>query len=132
MPRWFTVVVFITAGIVVLLDFLTKWVAVNRLLELPHGIGLAEFAWPSNAMVVALNTAMPYRVPVIPGLFDWFLQRNTGGAFSLLDDHPIIITLFSAVAIGWIYAWSRRIPKERLLVHITFGLILGGGRREPD
>ena len=94
---------FITAAALFVADYATKWVAVRSLTETPGG-----------------------RVPIIPGCLDFFLQHNTGGAFSLFYEHPMAITVFSAAAILGIAYWSRKLPKEVIAVHIAFGLILGG------
>src|SRR5438876_12053289 len=94
---------FLTAVVLFAADFATKWLAVRSLSETPGG-----------------------RVQVIPGFLDFFLQANTGGAFSLFYEHPMIITIFSAAAICGIIFWSRKLPKEVIAVHISFGLILGG------
>src|SRR5262245_65252623 len=93
----------VTAVVVFIADFVTKWMAMRALSEEPG-----------------------QRVVIIPGVFDFLLQGNTGGAFSILINHPEIITAFSLVAIVVIYAWSRRVPREVISAHIAFGMVLGG------
>jgi signal peptidase II len=66
------------------------------------------------------------RVPVIPNLLDFYWQANTGGAFSLLREHPMIITAFSAVAIVAIVIWAHRLPRAVISAHVAFGLLIGG------
>ncbi|MEI7635085.1 MAG: signal peptidase II [bacterium] len=124
-PRF--LLVFVTGLLVFVADFVTKWVAVRELAMAP-GLdgGLLAFMFPSGDYGRELLESHVRRVPVIPGLFDWFLQYNQGGAFSLLNDYPLVITIVSVAAIVWIYLWSRRISPEHYHVHIVFGLILGG------
>lgn len=91
------------AAVVFILDFFTKWIALRDLHAMPGiTIGFGDFLLPSASMVELLQTAPVYRVPVIAGWFDLFLQRNTGGAFSLLDNYPFVIMGVSAVAMVWI------------------------------
>jgi signal peptidase II len=94
---------FLTAAAVLVADLSTKWLATSFLLQQPE-----------------------FRVPVVPGLLDLSLQHNTGGAFSIFHERPYIITMFSLVAMGWIYLWSRKSPREVRIAHFSFGLILGG------
>jgi signal peptidase II len=47
-------------------------------------------------------------VEVVPGFFNLTLCRNTGGAFSLLPDKPIIFTVLSVIAVGLLcYLFTR-------------------------
>jgi signal peptidase II len=66
------------------------------------------------------------RVRIIPGLFDFYLQFNTGGAFSVFHDRPIVIIVVSLVAVASMIWYVHRDPSQSLLLHIVFGLIVGG------
>ena len=84
-------------------DLTTKWMAVRFLSELPER-----------------------RHPVVPGLFDFYLQENTGGAFSLMRDSPWVITVLSVAALVLIFVWSLKVPRNVLSAQVAFGLIFGG------
>lgn len=94
---------YIAAVLVLAADQLTKQIAVRALMHLPG-----------------------YRYPVIPGTLDFYLQANTGGAFSLLRGYPIVITIFSVVAIALIFFWARKLPRSLVSARVAFGLIFGG------
>lgn len=109
-------------------DYLTKWVATARLTVTPDTMPVTwgMFAWPGETELVMLAGAPVRRVPVVPGWFDFFLQHNTGGAFSLMGSYPVVITLVAVAAMGWIVWWSRQVPREVVSAHLSFGLVLGG------
>lgn len=96
-------VLYFTGALVLLFDLLTKHIAVERLSRIPGS-----------------------RVAVIPGFFDFYLQHNTGGAFSMGEKHPMVITALSVAAMILIFLWSRKISRRIVSAHIAFGLILGG------
>ncbi len=73
-----------------------------------------------------LGRVLGGRIEVIPGLLDFFLQHNTGGAFSMLNEYPMVITAVSAAAIVLIFVWARRLPRRSAWGQASFGLILGG------
>lgn len=94
----------ITAAIVVAVDLLTKMWATQALGSVPGG-----------------------RVPVIAGLFDFYLAHNTGAAFSFLASHPGVITAISVVVVVIILVWSRTLPHDAVWARFAMGLFIGGG-----
>ena len=93
----------LTATVVLVADIVTKMVATRALSELPGR-----------------------RVSVIPGCFDFYLQENTGAAFSILRGHPEFITAFSVVAILFIVWWAHKMPRHVVSAQLAFGMIIGG------
>lgn len=93
----------ITGILVFLADIATKWLATHY-----------------------LSHALFQRVEVVPGCLDFFLRYNPGGAFSLFDEYPALITGFSLVAVIWIFLWGRKISRGVLSAQLAFGMILGG------
>ena len=88
-------------GVVVLAaDHLTKWLAIEYLQAGP--------------------------VTVIPGLLNFAFAVNTGGAFSLMADRPMLLTSLASVAFLLIVllAWST--PADELMMRLGFALMLGG------
>jgi signal peptidase II len=58
--------------------------------------------------LVAANLWPGRLVVVIPRFFNLTLSRNTGGAFSILPDKPIIFTVLSVIAVGLLcYLFTR-------------------------
>jgi signal peptidase II len=77
-------------------------------------------------MLAWLTQQPERRAHVIGGLFDLYLQFNTGGAFSLFHDRPLIILVFALVAVAWMIWYVHRLPGAARLVQLSFGLIVGG------
>ncbi|MGB9691031.1 MAG: signal peptidase II [Candidatus Sumerlaeaceae bacterium] len=96
---WF----YVPAACVVAADQITKWLALTWLAEQPGR-----------------------RVALIPGLFDLYLQFNTGGAFSLFHDRPGLILVFALVTVAWMIWYVQRLPSARITERLAFGLIVGG------
>ena len=66
------------------------------------------------------------RLEVIPGVLDFFLQHNTGGAFSIGHEYPVVITAVSLVVIVGFFIWALRLPAHAHAARVANGLILGG------
>jgi signal peptidase II len=74
----------------------------------------------------ALNQMPGRRFSVVPGTMDFYLQENTGAAFSILRGHPEIITIFSVIAVIFITVWALKLPRNVISAQIAFGMIIGG------
>ncbi len=64
---------------------------------------------------------------IIPGLVACRPVRNTGMAFSLLSNHPWLLSAVTALALAGIAAWLIARPDEHPLTRAGFWLIVGGG-----
>ena len=62
-----------------------------------------------------------------PGLVACRPVRNSGMAFSLLSDHPWLLSAVTALALAGIAAWLIARPDEHPLTRAGFWLIVGGG-----
>jgi signal peptidase II len=96
----------IVAGIVLVLDLLTKMLV---LAHLPLGAG----------------------IPVIPGLFDLTHVQNPGGAFGFLatmgpQARGVIFILVSALAVAVILWFYLQTPVQQRWLAFGFALIFGG------
>ncbi len=93
------------AALVVALDLLTKWLALEQL-------------------------QLYQQVPVIDGLFSFTLAYNRGAAFSFLAGAGGWQRwFFTAIAIGvstMLVIWMARLPRSKRLEAIALALILGG------
>ena len=98
---------FLTAPVILLLDYITK-------------------VWAISAL------KLPYRsIEVIPGLFDFSYAENTGIAFGILDsaEHtwkPYALGALAIVAIAGIVFYYHKSPPGRNLLRFTLGLVAGG------
>lgn len=64
--------------------------------------------------------------PVIEDVFSFTRTYNTGAAFSLFQDHPEWLTLFSIVVFGLMVVFRDHIFTRHPLEQTAFGLIAGG------
>ena len=91
------------AGLVVLLDQLTKWVVLENI-RFGETIYVAPF-------------------------WNWVLTYNPGAAFSFLADQPgwqrWLFTVLALAVAGWIALELRKHPEQRLL-SLALALIMGG------
>jgi signal peptidase II len=98
--RWLWIAVLVIA-----LDLLTKWFALQQL-------------------------ELYQQVPVIDGLFSFTLAFNPGAAFSFLADAGGWQRwFFTAIAVGvsaMLLIWMARLPRIKRLEPIALALILGG------
>jgi len=101
-----------------------------------YRIGLIAFAVSLFLDVVTkylVNEHLTYadRVPVIEGFFYLTHVRNTGAAFGLFRDAPVVLRLtffigVSIIAIGIIIQFFRQLAPGDRLSALALGLILGG------
>jgi len=93
------------SALVIALDLLTKWLALNQL-------------------------QLHQQLPVIDGLFSFTLAFNPGAAFSFLASASGWQRwFFTAVAVGvsaMLLVWMARLPRSKRLEPIALALILGG------
>ena len=76
--------------------------------------------------IVLQNIDMGDTITVIPKLFYLTYVKNTGGAWSIMDNYPIILTLISFIClIGLNYYLSMSDTYSKLET-IYLGLIMGG------
>ncbi len=98
--RWLWISVLVVA-----LDLLTKWIALNQF-------------------------QLHQQLPVIDGLFSFTLAFNPGAAFSFLAGAGGWQRwFFTAIAVGvsaMLIIWMARLPRSRKLEPIALALILGG------
>jgi len=93
----------VVAGVVVLADQLTKWLASTTLAVIPG-----------------------QSVPIVGDLFRLTYVYNQGAAFGILQDQKLFFVAVSVVVIGVIIASYRFFPVTGPLLHLALGLQLGG------
>jgi signal peptidase II len=92
------------AAIVVVLDQLTKFWAVK----------------------VLYNEGQLHTIVVVENFFQLSYAENRGGAASILDSHPQLLTALSIIALAVIVWWALQLPASDRLGRIGFGAVLGG------
>ena len=63
---------------------------------------------------------------VIPGFWNFTLARNTGAAFSLFDQHPEILLVFSIAIFGLMALFRDHFFQRTRLEQWAYGFIVGG------
>jgi signal peptidase II len=65
-------------------------------------------------------------IPLLPGVFDLTLVRNSGGAFGVMSGRQLLFIVTTVVVLGGVAAvWIRYRPRE-LYVATALGLVVGG------
>lgn len=84
--------------------------------------------WTKSIALTTLPEHQP--VPVIEGIWNWYLTYNTGAAFSFLSDAGGWQRyLFSVLAIGisaLLVVWLARTPRGDWRQALPFALVIGG------
>lgn len=64
----------------------------------------------------------------IPHLVGWFLARNTGAAWSILENHHWLLVVISFLAVGVVLYLMKNIEfkKQKMIYAIALSFILGG------
>lgn len=76
--------------------------------------------------IVVTNVDLNEVITIIPNFFFFTCVKNTGGAWSILDNYPFILTIIGFICImGLNYYLSKKNKFNKLEV-IYYGLILGG------
>jgi len=77
-------------------------------------------------LLINNNMKLYQQIKIIPNFFTIFYVKNTGAAFSILEDSTIFLTIISVV---FIVILDRMIKKEKKftkLSAISLGMIMGG------
>ena len=97
------------------------WTALSALV-------IALDQWTKSIALTRLPEHQP--VPVIEGIWNWYLTYNTGAAFSFLSDAGGWQRyLFSVLAIGisaLLVVWLARTPRGDWRQALPFALVIGG------
>lgn len=94
----------------------------------PFAVALASLVADQLTKRWAVGRLMdpPDVIQVIPGFFDFRYAENTGAAFSLLEDQPLFLTVFSVVVFGLMVVFRDHLFSRTRLEQVAFGLIMGG------
>lgn len=95
-------VYYILSAVVVVLDQLTKWIAV-------------EYLMPVES------------VPLIDGVFHFTYVENTGAAFGIMKDSKWVFMITSAVAIVALVFMLAKFARQYRFASFAIAIILGGG-----
>lgn len=77
-------------------------------------------------ILIQKNMSLYQEKTIIPSFFSLYYVKNTGAAFSILQDSSSIILLISILSIITINYYIVKEKKMTKLSKISFGLLLGG------
>ena len=98
------------------------WYVVSALI-IVCGVALDQI---TKAVVVS-NIELYGSVKVIPGFIRFYRTENTGGAFSMLNQHPVILMIFTLIAMGIVAFLLIKFIRRHPLLTVTLSMILAGG-----
>ncbi len=98
---------------------------------LPAGLALVVLAADqlSKAWAITQLGPEPYERFLSPGpaWFNLIYAQNTGVAFGLFQNMPVLFTFSSIlITVGAVYTYVRHLPNQSLTVQLAMGLLLGG------
>jgi signal peptidase II len=79
-----------------------------------------------SKFVVLQNLELGQSIPVVPSVLYFTLVQNTGIAFGLFQNNPMLLTYLISFCVLLLALYSIRIRKESKIEQLAFALILGG------
>jgi len=76
--------------------------------------------------VIIYQLSVGDSIPVLKGIFHISFIHNTGIAFGMLQDNPLVLTIIITVCVIFLMVFSYKILSRPLWDRIAYGLILGG------
>lgn len=101
-----------------------KYILVAVQLVAAAGLALLDQLFKRLAVEHLMNKAP---VVLIPDVLDLYYSTNTGGAWSILDEHPAVLYTLTAILLIGIVAFLLFGKIEGKVLNICVVLILGGG-----
>ena len=77
-------------------------------------------------MIVMHNMKLDTYIELIPGFFSIFYVKNTGAAFSILEDSTILLIIISVIFVVIIDRYIKKEEHFTNLSVLSLGMILGG------
>ena len=65
-------------------------------------------------------------VIIIPNIFSLYYTKNTGAAFSILEDQTLLLIIISVVFIMIIHNYIKKEKSINIITQLVTGLIIGG------
>ena len=76
---------------------------------------------------IVVSSLKPHQsIPIIQNIFHLTYVQNTGAAFSMLRGKTYFFILVSSLIIIAIIYFAHKIPKEKRLLRMMLGFVLGG------
>ncbi len=90
-------------------------------------IGLLVLFFDQLTKFWVQNSMLPRdSIPLIPGVFHLTYVQNTGAAFGFLRGKTLFFIVVAVLVLGFIIFLAPRLSREKPLLGLVFGLLLGG------
>ena len=78
-----------------------------------------------SKIIISLFIKLNEQIIVIPGFFNLHFLENYGASWNILNNHGILLIIFSIIALLIIYRYMFNFKKNNRNI-LAFGLLLGG------
>ena len=77
-------------------------------------------------LLIKTNMNLNEEISIIPNFFSIQYLKNTGAAFSILENQTILIAITSIICISVIIYYLKKEENLTTAMYLSFGLVLGG------
>ena len=77
-------------------------------------------------LLIKTNMNLNEEISIIPNFFSIQYLKNTGAAFSILENQTIILAITSIICISVIIYYLKKEENLTTAMYLSFGLVLGG------
>lgn len=77
-------------------------------------------------LLIKTNMNLNEEISIIPNFFSIQYLKNTGAAFSILENQTILIAITSIICISLIIYYLKKEENLTTAMYLSFGMVLGG------
>ena len=77
-------------------------------------------------LLIKTNMSLNEEISIIPNFFSIQYLKNTGAAFSILENQTILLAITSIICISVIIYYLKKEKNLTTTMYLSFGLVLGG------
>ena len=77
-------------------------------------------------LLIKTNMNLNEEISIIPNFFSIQYLKNTGAAFSILENQTILLAITSIICISVIIYYLKKEENLTTAMYLSFGLVLGG------
>lgn len=77
-------------------------------------------------LLIKTNMSLNEEISIIPNFFSIQYLKNTGAAFSILENQTILLAITSIICISVIIYYLKKEENLTTTMYLSFGLVLGG------
>jgi signal peptidase II len=77
-------------------------------------------------LIISSKMTLHQQIKIIPNFFTIFYVKNTGAAFSILENNTILLTIISVIFIVILDRFIKKEKSFKKLEAISLGMVMGG------